>query len=112
MRDRLQAWVDQELSGEPYEQADLEDDLGGLSSSVLYDRLLEVERYGRAVAAWKKAISSLLLEAVKDKPRRFGTEVLTTKPSGTRKITDVAGLTECLGTPAAIRMAFNLTGHD
>ena len=57
-------------------------------------------------------LSEMLLNSVKDKPQRFGTEVLTTRPSGTRKITDVHGLTEWLGTPAAIRMAFNLTGQD
>ena len=47
-----------------------------------------------------------------DKPQRFGTEVLTTKPSGTRRIIDVTALTEWLGSPQAIRMAFNLTGQD
>ena len=119
MLGRIQSWVVRELSGEPYDQADLVDELEGWegqeppNASWLYDLLLETERYGRAVAAWKAAIESLLLEAVKNNgAQRFGQEVLTTKAKGGRQINDVVGLVRWLDTAENVRLAFNLKAKD
>ena len=110
MLERLQAWVERELCGEPYDQADLADQLPDPTTpSELYDMLLVTERWGRAAAAWKTALSAMLAAFIEAAgAKRMGAEILTTRSSGARRLVDPQGFLEWCGDWETMRAVFNL----